>query len=230
MLHFKNSFYIHGTKMFQKESHGWNELPIYLSWRSSNGNTTHIHIQWREWNRLTLLMTYSTASKRRWWYEQCYNKTNSTTTGTNDIVRQLYPTISTHSANFVNLRWWYWRNVHPNNWQSHSAGTLHSESLPSHSSYMVATNTHPRYAENSDSRKSWAIWQISTIRSARKPNNISVTSSNRLYSHRGTTRHAIACPHRDQLPCHRLLSLRQAIRTSDWRGSRRLPPWNIRAS
>ena len=95
---------------------------------------------------------------------------------------------------------------------------------------MPTTNTYPRYPGISGSRKTRTIYHIPNIRSTEKPNEIRLSCFNRLCSHRGTTRHVIACPHRDQHLCHMLLSLRQAFRTSDWRGSPRLTLSNSRAS
>ena len=91
---------------------------------------------------------------------------------------------------------------------------------------MPATNTHPRYARIPDSRKSSATWTISTLQPAGKPYNICLPPSKHLHSNWGTARHVIARPHRDQRPSHGLLILRQAIRTSDCKGSRTLPPSN----
>ena len=121
----------------------------------------------------------------------------------------------------------------PHSWQSYSKYTLYSEPPPSSYSIVPAANIHPGHTRISESGKLCATWLLLTLRSTKFLQIICLPPSKRLHSDWGITKHDVAGGHGEESLCHRLLTLRQALWSSNWADIRELPPsnsWKMRIS
>ena len=204
----KLSSFNHGTKAFQRKSLRRYDhyIPYGRRWRTQ-GNGVDISLKWWERNQLTPLIAGSAATGQCPRHIQRHHPTHSSATWTDVIVKYLCPTMPNHPANLADLRWWRYRDAHPNRWQSRAILDLHA-----------GPPIHPGNARIPDPRKSWAFWWCSSTvtHSIKQPPQYHHTC-------RRPTRYDFAPPSPVQRTGNRLLGMRQIVRPSNRWDSGRLP-------